>query len=269
MDNFQNQVTQPQQEGGRGVSNDPPRGVSNDLSGGSVTTPLNKIKRDIKKDKAGASLASSLRAMAAPKKADAFLASPGVGKNWGPKTKTPGKVKNALSRAFVETWDELLKGIPLPAGLLGRLSKASTPFIQKELDDNLFIIRSAMNTVFLCSIFNGEFKNFSRDFSDPPGKLLTAAAVEAFTLLCEGKQWAAVREATLAAARSGSHRVDVHYTRIIASHPTARTARGGGGVLDRLAAAAATSAEAANPTPRPYWAEPVTGEPTITKGELR
>ena len=198
--------------------------------------------------------------------ADSFLASPGEGKTWGVKAKTNGKVKNALSRAAAEAWGELIEDYPLPEGLLGRLSRASTPFIKKELEGNTPIVKASMNTVFLSYLFIEEFKNFSRATEAPPGKLVTAAAESVFRLLCEGKAWVHIKEAMLRAARAGDYRVDVHYTRLVASHPGAQTSYGGGGVLDRLAAAAGAGATASVSVgvQVPDWA-PVESDPWAGK----
>lgn len=202
--------------------------------------------------------------------ADTFLASPGEGKTWGVKAKTNGKVKNALSRAAAEAWGELIEDYPLPEGLLGRLSRASTPFITKVLEDNTPIVKASMNTVFLSYLFIEEFKNYSRADEAPPGKLVTAAAENAFRLLCEGKKWVHIKEAMLCAARVGDWRVDVHYTRLVASHPSARThAPGGGGALDRLAAAAAASTTASVSPQVPYWQQsPYPAPESLAEGHV-
>lgn len=197
--------------------------------------------------------------------AESFLASPGENKQWSAKAKTNGKVKNALSRAAAEAWSELIEDYPLPEGLLGRLSRTSTPFIKKELEENASIVKASMNTVFLSYLYIEEFKRFSLDVTAPPGKLVTAAAENAFRLLCEGKAWTRIKEAMLSAARAGDYRVDVHYTRLVAAHPGARTTYGGGGVLDRLAAASASAATAAVSVGAqvPGWAPSEPANPAI------
>lgn len=196
--------------------------------------------------------------------AESFLASPGENKQWSAKAKTNGKVKQALSRAVAEAWGELIEDYPLPEGTLGRLAKASTPFIKKDLDENTSIVKASMNTVFLGHLFIEEFKQFSLAAEAPPGKLVTAAAENIFRLLCEGKGWAHIKEATLSAARAGEYRVDLHYTRLVTAHPTSRTTYGGGGVLDRLAAASSAAATAATSVGAftPDWA-PAGNNPSV------
>lgn len=252
----------------RGGLSEPPLGRSGRTPlGGSERTPLNSIKKSIKKEN-GKPLRSPSQARArfaswgGSKKSDDFLASPGNGKEWSPKTKVNGKVKHALSRAAVEAWEELITDYPMPQGLAGRLARASTPFIVKDLEKNLFIVKASLNTVFLAFLYNEEFKNFSRDFSAAPGRTVAAAAESAFRLLCEGKAWGPVQEAVLSAARVGEWRVEVHYNRLVnsgASRPA-----GGGGVLDRLAAASAALTDPGSVvgSPQPTWAPSQAPEPS-------
>lgn len=170
-----------------------------------------------------------------------YLLSPGEGKEWKPTTKVAGKVKNAVARSFNECWQQCLPGVVIPDGLLGRMGKATTPFIRKDdVNSNQVIVQASARSVYLAALYIEEFKRHAVDGADPAGKTVTAATVSAYQLLCEGKTWKQVQAAMLESARRGFLRVDLVYNQLVSR------SLHGDGALDRLAAAQAWRREAEN-----------------------